>query len=184
VLAGAKTFVVRRAGNAASRSRPTRRALSVRARVYAPAEHAAHDPQPNHALRAELELIDGHIGDCAKRARAFAAETGAVDVSTFARAVRIEAENSGLELAEQLRWTPPTRSCIPPEEARVDGMWKAFQELRDALVHGSLPRMYTVQAAGARRSSKLRDRTERCGPGPIPRPCRRIARAGTAGATA
>ncbi len=121
---------------------------------------------------AELELIDGHIGDCGKAARAFAAETGAVDVSTLREPYRIEGKKTlGLELAEQLRWTLPDAIVYPTGGGTgLIGMWKAFQELRDAAwVHGSLPRMYTVQAAGCAPVVKAFETgTERCEPWPNP----------------
>src|SRR5260370_19314014 len=100
---------------------------------------------------AELELIDGHIGDCGKAARACAAETGAVDVSTLREPYRIEGKKTlGLELAEQLHWTLPDAIVYPTGAGTgLTGMWKACRELRDSgWVRGRLPRMYTVQAAG------------------------------------
>jgi threonine synthase len=98
-----------------------------------------------------LVLVDGHIGDCGKAARAYAAETGAVDVSTLREPYRIEGKKTlGLELAEQLGWTLPDAIVYPTGGGTgLIGMWKAFGELaRARWVHGPLPRLYSVQAAG------------------------------------
>jgi threonine synthase len=98
-----------------------------------------------------LVLVDGHIGDCGKAARAFAAETGAVDVSTLREPYRIEGKKTlGLELAEQLGWALPDAIVYPTGGGTgLIGMWKAFGELaRAGWVRGPLPRLYSVQAAG------------------------------------
>src|SRR5205814_8432908 len=100
---------------------------------------------------ADLVLLDGHIGDCGKAARAYALDSGAVDVSTLREPYRIEGKKSlGLELAEQLGWTLPHAIVYPTGGGTgLIGMWKAFGELaRAGWVTGSLPRMYSVQAAG------------------------------------
>src|SRR5207244_1024628 len=55
-----------------------------------------------------------------------------------------------LELAEQLGWTLPHAIVYPTGGGTgLIGMWKGFGELmRAGWVSGSLPRMYSVQAAG------------------------------------
>lgn len=151
VLAGAKTFVVPTAGNAGVALSAYAARAGVRARVYAPRTTPRMILNQITRYGAELQLIDGHIGDCGKAARGFAAETGAVDVSTLREPYRIEGKKTlGLELAEQLRWTLPDAIVYPTGGGTgLIGMWKAFQELRDAgWVRGGLPRMYTVQATG------------------------------------
>src|SRR5947208_881640 len=66
-----------------------------------------------------------------RRSRAYAAETGAVDVSTLREPYRIEGKKTlGLELAEQLGWTLPDAIVYPTGGGTgLIGMWKAFQEL-------------------------------------------------------
>jgi len=96
-------------------------------------------------------LVEGHIGHCGAAARAFAAETGAVDVSTLREPYRIEGKKTlGLELAEQLRWTLPDAIVYPTGGGTgLIGMWKAFGELaRAGWFTRTPPRMYSVQAAG------------------------------------
>ncbi len=103
------------------------------------------------AFGGDLVLVDGHIGDCGKASRAYAAETGAMDLSTLREPYRIEGKKTlGLELAMQLNWTLPDAIIYPTGGGTgLIGMWKAFHELRDAgWVTSELPRMYTVQSTG------------------------------------
>ena len=98
-----------------------------------------------------MYLLDGHIGDCGKAARAFAAETGAFDVSTLREPYRIEGKKTmGIEVAEQLGWQLPDCIIYPTGGGTgLIGMWKAFNELRDAgWITGKLPRLFSVQATG------------------------------------
>jgi threonine synthase len=151
VLAGAKRFVVPTAGNAGVALAAYATRAGVQARVYAPASTPETILAQIRAFDGELVLLEGHIGDCGKAARAFAAETGAVDVSTLREPYRIEGKKTlGLELAEQLGWTLPDAIVYPTGGGTgLIGMWKAFQELRDAgWVQGPLPRMFSVQSTG------------------------------------
>ncbi len=159
VLARAKTFVVPTAGNAGVALSAYAARAGVRARVYAPRSTPRMILNQIARYGAELELIDGHIGDCGKAARAFAAETGAVDVSTLREPYRIEGKKTlGLELAEQLRWTLPDAIVYPTGGGTgLIGMWKAFQELRDAGWVEPWPNPETV-AAGLRVPGPLGDR--------------------------
>ncbi len=150
-LAGAREFVVPTAGNAGIALAAYSARAGVRARVYAPASTPATILSQIRGFGADLALVDGHIGDCGKAARAYAAETGAVDVSTLREPYRIEGKKTlGLELAEQLDWTLPDAVVYPTGGGTgLIGMWKAFAELAAAgWVEGNLPRMYSVQAVG------------------------------------
>src|SRR5207247_7455499 len=113
----------------------------------------------------DLALLDGHIGDCGKAARAFAAETGAVDVSTLREPYRIEGKKTlGLELAEQLGWTLPDAILYPTGGGTgLIGMWKAFQELRALgwLRTDRLPRLVSCQSDGCAPIVRAFDRGER-----------------------
>jgi threonine synthase len=151
VLAGAKTFVVPTAGNAGVALAAYATRAGVQARVYAPSTTPRTILNQIRAFGADLVLLEGHIGDCGKAARQFAADTGAVDVSTLREPYRIEGKKTlGLELAEQLSWTLPDAIVYPTGGGTgLIGMWKAFQELRDSgWVRGTLPRMFSVQASG------------------------------------
>ncbi len=108
------------------------------------------------AFGGDLVLLEGHIGDCGKAARAWAQETGAIDMSTLKEPYRIEGKKTlGLEIAEQLGWRFPDVILYPTGGGTgLIGMWKAFVELRDAgWVAGPLPRMYSVQSTGCAPSS-------------------------------
>jgi threonine synthase len=150
-LAGAKQFVVPTAGNAGIALAAYAAGAGVQARVYAPASTPRTILEQIRAFGGELMLLDGHIGDCGIAARLHATNTGAIDVSTLREPYRIEGKKTlGLELAEQMGWTLPDAIIYPTGGGTgLIGMWKAFQELRDAgWLRGRLPRMYTVQATG------------------------------------
>jgi threonine synthase len=149
--AGARAFVVPTAGNAGVALAAYAARAGARARVYAPASTPATILAQIRGFGGDLVLVDGHIGDCGKAARAYAAETGAVDVSTLREPYRIEGKKTlGLELAEQLDWKLPDAIVYPTGGGTgLIGMWKAFTELATAgWVDGKAPRMYSVQAAG------------------------------------
>jgi threonine synthase len=171
--AGATGFVVPTAGNAGVALAACAARAGIPARVYAPATTPPTLLTQIRAFGAELITIDGHIGDCGKAARGYAAETGAVDVSTLREPYRIEGKKTlGLELAEQGNWTLPDAIVYPTGGGTgLIGMWKAFQELRaHGWVSGPLPRMYSVQAAGCAPVVKaFEEGATQCVPWPEPR---------------
>ena len=171
-LAGARRFVVPTAGNAGVALAAYAARAGASALVYAPRETPAPIQSQIEHFGAELHLVDGHIGDCGKAARAYAAESGAVDVSTLREPYRIEGKKTlGLELAEQLGWTLPDVIIYPTGGGTgLIGMWKAFGELRDAgWIRGGLPRMFTVQASGcAPVVQAFQSGADRCTPWPDP----------------
>jgi threonine synthase len=173
VFAGARQFVVPTAGNAGVALAAYAARAGVQARVYAPATTPAPILTQIKAFGGDLVLLDGHIGDCGKAARAFAAESGAVDVSTLREPYRIEGKKTlGLELAEQLGWTLPDAIVYPTGGGTgLIGMWKAFQELRaNGWVRDALPRMYSVQAVGCAPVIRAFEAgADRCTPWPDPR---------------
>src|ERR1041385_5303055 len=152
-LGGARSLVVPTAGNAGVALAAYGARAGIAARVYAPASTPPVILSQIRGFGADLVLVDGHIGDCGKAARAYATETGAVDVSTLREPYRIEGKKTlGLELREQLDWTFPDAIVYPTGGGTgLIGMWKAFAELAGAgWVGGGIrpPRMYSVQAAG------------------------------------
>ncbi|MGH7547114.1 MAG: threonine synthase [Gemmatimonadales bacterium] len=151
VRAGARRFVVPTAGNAGTALAAYAASAGVVARVYAPVSTPPTILAQIQGFGAELQLVEGHIGDCGRAARAYAAETNAVDMSTLREPYRIEGKKTlGLELAEQLGWTLPDVIVYPTGGGTgLIGMWKAFGELADAgWVRGPLPRLYSVQSTG------------------------------------
>ncbi len=173
VAAGARRFVVPTAGNAGIALAAYAARAGVEARVYAPASTPPLMLAQIRSFGADLVLLDGHIGDCGKAARAFAAESGAVDVSTLREPYRIEGKKTlGLELAEQLGWTLPDVIVYPTGGGTgLIGMWKAFGELREpGWVPDAAPRLYTVQSTGCAPVVKAYESgAERCTPWPDPR---------------
>jgi len=171
--AGATRFVVPTAGNAGIALAAYAARAGVRARVYAPQDTPATITAQIRSFGAELQLLDGHIGDCGKAARQFAAESGAVDVSTLREPYRIEGKKTlGLELAEQMGWTLPDVIVYPTGGGTgLIGMWKAFQELSAAgWVRSGRPRFYTVQSSGcAPVVQAFTAGADRCTPWPEPR---------------
>ncbi len=151
VAAGAGRFVLPTAGNAGVAASAYGARAGRPVRVYAPRTTPRTILSQIAAFGGDLVLIDGHIGDCGRASRAYAAETGAFDLSTLREPYRIEGKKTlGLELALQLGWTFPQAVIYPTGGGTgLIGMWKAFRELRDAgWVGGELPRMYTVQSTG------------------------------------
>ncbi len=146
-------FVVPTAGNAGAALAAYGAAAGIPVRVYAPASTPSPILATIRALGADLQLVDGHIGDAGKQSRAFATEHGYFDVSTLREPYRIEGKKTmGLELAEQLGWSLPTHVIYPTGGGTgLIGMWKVFAEMRDGgwlPQDVRLPRMVVAQADG------------------------------------
>jgi threonine synthase len=146
-------LVVPTAGNAGAALAAYGAAAGLPVRVFAPAS----TPEPIfsmiRAFGAALDLVDGHIGDAGKLARAFAAEQGYFDVSTLREPYRIEGKKTmGLELAEQLDWRLPTHVVYPTGGGTgLIGMWKVFGEMRAGgwlQPDARFPCMISAQASG------------------------------------
>ncbi|MDQ3137109.1 MAG: threonine synthase [Gemmatimonadota bacterium] len=151
VVSGATRFVLPTAGNAGVAAAAYGARAGVPVRVYAPRSTPPTILSQILAYGGDLALVDGHIGHCGQHARAYASDTGAVDLSTLREPYRIEGKKTlGFELALQLGWTLPDAIVYPAGGGTgLIGMWKAFGELRDAgWIHGRLPRMYAVQSTG------------------------------------
>jgi threonine synthase len=146
-------FVVPTAGNAGAALAAYGAAAGIPVRVYAPASTPSPILATIRALGADLQLVDGHIGDAGRQSRAFAAAEGYFDVSTLREPYRIEGKKTmGLELAEQLDWSLPTHVIYPTGGGTgLIGMWKVFAEMRDGgwlPRNMSFPRMVVAQADG------------------------------------
>jgi threonine synthase len=150
---GVAGLVVPTAGNAGAALSAYGAAAGLPVRVFAPASTPAPILATIRSFGAHLELVDGHIGDAGKLARAFAAEQGYFDVSTLREPYRIEGKKTmGIEIAEQLDWSLPSHIVYPTGGGTgLIGMWKVFREMRDggwlpAAV--DFPRMVSAQAEG------------------------------------
>ena len=150
---GVAGLVVPTAGNAGAALSAYGAAAGLPVRVFAPASTPAPILATIRALGANLQLVDGHIGDAGKLARAFAAEQGYFDVSTLREPYRIEGKKTmGIEIAEQLDWSLPTHIVYPTGGGTgLIGMWKVFDEMRQGgwlPRDAALPRMVSAQAEG------------------------------------
>lgn len=172
VLAGVRRFVLPTAGNAGAAAAAYGARAGTKVKVFAPRSTPAPLLAQIAAYGADLETIDGHIGDCGKLARAYAAETLAMDLSTLREPYRIEGKKTlGLEIAEQLDWTLPGAVVYPTGGGTgLIGMWKVFGELIDAgWVRGRMPRLFSVQSTGCAPVVAAFERgAEKCEPWPNP----------------
>ncbi len=149
--AGARHFTLPTAGNAGVAASAYAARAGADVRVFAPKTTPATILSQIGTFGGTLVLLEGHIGDCGKASRAWAAESGAFDLSTLREPYRIEGKKTlGLELALQLAWKMPDVILYPTGGGTgLIGMWKAFQELKEhGWVEGDLPRFYSVQSTG------------------------------------
>lgn len=149
--AGATSLVAPTAGNAGVALAAYAARAGLAARIYAPTTTPATILQQIRYFGGDLELVDGHIGDCGRLAAHWGATTGAYNVSTLREPYRIEGKKTlGLELVLQLGWRFPDVIIYPTGGGTgLIGMWKAFSELlASGWVLGPLPRLFTVQSAG------------------------------------
>ncbi|MGF1462770.1 MAG: threonine synthase [Maricaulaceae bacterium] len=162
---GVDAFTMPTNGNAGAALSAYAARVGLRARCYAPAD----TPEINLAEIAlqggEVIRVDGLITDCGKLSKAYAAETGAFDVSTLKEPYRIEGKKTmGLELAAQFGWRLPDAIFYPTGGGTgLIGMWKAFAELKALgwLEADVLPKMIAVQAEGCAPIVRAFDQRER-----------------------
>jgi threonine synthase len=151
-LGGAKLFTVPTAGNAGVATAAYGKRAGIPVRVWAPRSTPATILRQMEIFGAHLELLDGHIGDCGKLAQAYSKEHGGFDMSTLREPYRIEGKKTmGLEIAEQLGWTLPDSIVYPTGGGTgLIGMWKAFDELRQAgwIAPDQRPKLFSVQSTG------------------------------------
>lgn len=149
--AGVRGLTIPTAGNAGVALSAYGQRAGIPVDVFAPDTTPPRLLEQMRLFGAEVHLLEGHIGDCGKAARAHADRTGAFDVSTLREPYRIEGKKTlGLETAEQLGWELPD-ACIYPTGGGTGliGMWVAFRALLDSgWVRGRMPRLYSIQSTG------------------------------------
>ena len=149
---GIRRAYVPSAGNAAG----ALAAYGARAGIAVTIALPRDTPEPNvlecRLAGAEVHLVDGLIGECAKFLRErFAGDPDAMDVSTLREPYRVEGKKTMLfELLEQLAFDLPEVIVYPAGGGTgVVGMAKAMRELEAlGLAPGRTPRFVVVQAAG------------------------------------
>jgi threonine synthase len=142
------------AGNAGIALAAYAAAARMPARVYAPRTTPPPILGSIRAYGAELELVDGHIGDAGKATLQFAKDSGFFNVATVREPYRVEGmKTMGYEIAEQFGYKDLPDVLIYPTgggEGTI-GIWKAFHEMLDWgwMPKGTkLPKMVIAQAAG------------------------------------
>lgn len=141
------------AGNAGIALSAYAAAAGMKARIYAPKTTPPPILGSIRAYGAELELVDGHIGDAGKATMQFAKDSGFFNVATVREPYRVEGmKTMGYELAEQLAWALPDAIVYPTGGGEgTIGIWKAFREMIEwgwLPKDTALPKMIAAQAAG------------------------------------
>jgi len=114
VLGSAESFVVPTAGNAGVALAAYAARAGRPARIYAPASTPRTILSQIRWFGGDLELVDGHLGDCGRLALEFADRTGAFLMATLREPYRIEGKKTlGLEIARQLGWELPDAVVYP-----------------------------------------------------------------------
>jgi len=100
---------------------------------------------------AQIELVEGTIKDCGRRAAERVAAEGWFSAATLKEPYRIEGKKTmGYELAEQFEYSLPDVIIYPTGGGTgLIGMWKAFDEMEKmGWIDGRRPKMVAVQAEG------------------------------------
>lgn len=142
------------AGNAGIALAAYAAAARMPARVYAPRTTPPPILGSIRAFGAQLELVDGHIGDAGKATMQFAKESGFFNVATVREPYRVEGmKTMGYEIAEAFGWRDLPDAIVYPTgggEGTI-GIWKAFREMVEwgwLPKDTPLPKMIVAQAAG------------------------------------
>lgn len=141
------------AGNAAGALAAYAAAAGMEAHIFMPKDVPEANLVECTAYGADVQLVDGLIGDCARILGERKQAEGWFDVSTLKEPFRVEGKKTmGLEVAEQLGWRLPDAIFYPTGGGvGLIGMWKAFEELEELgwIPKGTKkPKMIAVQAAG------------------------------------
>ncbi len=148
---GIRKVAIPSAGNAAGALAAYAAAAGIESYIFMP-----HDvPQANYleckAYGANVALVDGLIGDCARMVAERGPREGWFDLSTLHEPYRIEGKKTmGYEVAEQMDWELPDAIFYPTGGGvGMIGMWKAFDEMEKlGWIGGRRPKMIAVQAEG------------------------------------
>jgi threonine synthase len=139
------------AGNAASALAAYAAAAGIEAHIFMPKDVPFANRVECQSYGAQVTLVNGLIGDCARMVGERKEKEGWFDVSTLKEPYRVEGKKTmGYEVAEQLGWKLP-QGIIYPTGGGVGllGMWKAFDEMETLGWIGSeRPKMVCVQSAG------------------------------------
>jgi len=171
---GAQRLVVPDGRQRRRGARGLRRARRPRGAGVRAGHHATHDPRPDPELRWRLVLVDGHIGDCGAAARAYATETGALDVSPWREPYVSRARKPRARARGAARLDPARCDRVPTGGGTgLIGMWKAFAELTRAAGSTESRPASTACSRGVRaRRQRIRGGTQAARLGPTHGPSR------------
>jgi threonine synthase len=148
---GLEKLAIPSAGNAAGALAAYAAAAGLEAHIFMPKDVPLANRIESEHYGAYVTLVDGLIGDCARRVAERKDKEGWFDVSTLKEPFRLEGKKTmGYEVAEQLGWRMP-QGIIYPTGGGVGmiGMWKAFDELEQlGWIGPERPRMVSVQSSG------------------------------------
>ena len=149
---GAERLVVPSAGNAAGAMAAYAARAGMPAYLFMPNTTPQSNILESRIAGAEVELVEGHIGDAGRAARERAAVSPMFDMSTMKEPYRVEGKKTlGYEIAEALGWELPDVIVYPTGGGTgLLGMWKAFGEMEEMgwISSGRRPRMIAVQMEG------------------------------------
>lgn len=148
---GAASLFVPSAGNAGAALAAYARRGEIPATVYMPRDAPAAAQAQVRAYGAELKLVDGHIGDAGKLARATEVPKGGFDMSTLREPYRAEGKKTmGLEIFLALGPSGLPSAIVYPTGGGTGilGMAQAFRQLKALGWMGAPPRLYAAQAEG------------------------------------
>ncbi|HEX3684335.1 MAG TPA: threonine synthase [Bryobacteraceae bacterium] len=148
---GIRKLAVPSAGNAASALAAYAAAAGLEAHIFMPRDVPEANLVECQAFGANVTLVDGLIGDCARIVSERKQQEGWFEVTTLKEPYRIEGKKTmGYEIAEQFDWRLPDAILYPCGGGVGQiGMWKAFSELEQlGWIGAARPKMIAVQAAG------------------------------------
>jgi len=146
---GATSLVAPSAGNAACAAAAYAAAAGLPLTVFMPDDVPQSFQVEARAYAARVELVDGLIDECGKRAQAMAERDGSFNLATFREPGRVEGKKTmGFEIAEQMGWRLPEVIIYPTGGGTgIVALWKAFDELEAlGLIGSERPRLVMVQA--------------------------------------
>ena len=148
---GAADLAIPSAGNAAGSAAAYGAAAGLPVHVVVPLDTPVPILAEIRALGADLQLLDGLIGDCGAVVRQRCDSDGWWDLSTLKEPYRVEGKKTmGYELFEQLGGRLPDAIVYPTGGGTgLIGMWKAFAEMEVlGWIGPDRPRMFAVQSTG------------------------------------
>jgi len=148
---GLKKLAIPTAGNAGSALAAYASRAGLEAYVLMPRDAPAANQLECRLYGAELILVDGLIGDCARLLSERKDKEGWFEVTTLKEPYRVEGKKTlGYEIFEQLGWRLPDALLYPTGGGvGLIGMWKAFAEMEEmGWIGPERPRMIAVQTTG------------------------------------